>query len=95
MFLKIKKFVGVGAAAIFIVAWFSYGILQNTYVNYSRSPDAESGRTVPYAVKGIVIYITHDQQGLLSWLEWIEVGSGMITALVILIHRGDPFRSKE
>ncbi len=85
MFLKIKKIIGVSAAVVLIVAWFASGILENTYVNYPRSPNAGEGRTVPYAVKGIVVYITDRQQHLLSWLTWI----------VILIHRGDPFRSRK
>jgi len=93
MLLKIKRIVGVGAAIILIASWFSYGILENTYVNYPRYPDA--GRTVPYAVKGIVVYINREQQNLLSWLTWIEIGSGMVAALVILIHRGDPFKSRK
>jgi len=50
---------------------------------------------VPYAVKGIIVYITKGQLDLLSWLKWIQIASGAIAALVILIHRGDPFRSKE
>jgi hypothetical protein len=95
MFLKIKKIVGVSAAIVLIVAWFASGLLENTYVNYPRSPSPGEGRTVAYAVKGIVVYITEGQQHLLSWLTWIEIGSGMIAALVILIHRGDPFRSKK
>jgi hypothetical protein len=95
MFLKIKKIVGVSAAAVFIVAWFTWGDLENTYVKYPRSPEPQEGRTVPHAVKGIIVYITESQRDLLSLLGWIQIGSGAIAALVILIHRGDPFRSKE
>ena len=93
MFLRIKKIVAVSAAIVLIVAWFASGLLENTYVNYSRAPNPGEGRTVPYAIKGIVVYITEGQQQLLSWLKWIEIGCGVIAALVILIHRGDPFRS--
>jgi hypothetical protein len=95
MFLKVKKIVGVSAAVVLIVATFAGGILENTYVNYPRSPNPQEGRTVPYAVKGIIVYITEGQLDLLSWLRWIQIASGAIAALVILIHRGDPFRSKE
>jgi hypothetical protein len=95
MFLKIKKIVGVSAAVVFIVAWFTWGDLENTYVRYPRSPDPQEGRTVPHEVKGIIVYITESQRDLLSWLGWIQIGSGAIAALVILIHGGDPFRSKE
>jgi hypothetical protein len=95
MYLKIKKIVGASAAVFLILAWFASGILENTYVNYPRSPDQQNGKNVPHAVKGIVVYITESQFDLLSWLRWIEIGSGVIAAFVILIHRGDPFRSKK
>jgi hypothetical protein len=94
MFLKIKKLVAIGAVLILVAAWFTSGHLENTYVNYPRVPNAETGRIVPYATKGIVVYITERQQRVLSWLTWIEIGSGMIAAAVLLIHRGDPFRSE-
>ncbi|HEX4409066.1 MAG TPA: hypothetical protein VH206_09860 [Xanthobacteraceae bacterium] len=95
MFLKIKKIVAVSAAIILIGAWFASGILENTYVDYPRVPDSREGKVVPHAVKGIVVYITASQLDLLSWLTRIEIGSSAIAALVILIHRGDPFRSKK
>jgi hypothetical protein len=95
MFLKIKKIVAVSAAIVLIGAWFASGLLENIYVNYPRSPNPGEGRTVPYAVKGIVVYITEGQQQILSGLTWIEIGCGMVAALVILIHRGDPFRLKK
>ena len=93
--MKIKKIVGISAAVVLTVAWFASGILENTYVDYPRSPDPQEGKTVPHAVKGIIVYITESQLDLLSWLRWLEIGSGAIAVLVILIHRGDPFRSKE
>ena len=95
MFLKIKKIVWVIAATVLIVAWFASGLLENTYVNYPRTPNLDEGRTEPYAVKGIVVYITPGQQHLLSWLTWIEIGSGLIAVLAMVIHRGYPFRSKK
>ena len=95
MFLKLKKIVGAGAAAVFIAAWFIWGFLENLYVAYPRSPSPEDGRVVPHPVKGIVVYITRDQQELLSWLNWIEIGSAVTAVLVLIIHRGDPFRTKK
>ncbi len=58
MLLKVKTITGVSAAILLVVAWFAYGVLENTYVNYPRTPNLEQGRSVPYAVKGIVVYIT-------------------------------------
>lgn len=94
MFSRVKKIIGLGAAIVLIVACFAGGILENTYVNYPRSPDPQQGRIVPHAVKGIIVYISQNQFDLLYWLGWIQISSGVIAALVILIHRGDPFKSK-
>jgi hypothetical protein len=94
MFLKVKRTVCASAAAILIVAVFAWGILENTYVNYPRSPDPQDGRVVPHPVKGVIVYITEGQSNLLSWLMWVGVGSGAIAVLVTLIHRGDPFRNE-
>jgi hypothetical protein len=41
MFLKVKKIVGVSAAVVLIVATFAWGVLENTYVNYPRSPNPQ------------------------------------------------------
>ena len=95
MFLKVKKIVGLSAGLILVVAGFIHAGLQNTYVTYPRTPNQEEGRTVPYKAKGIVVYITEEQEKFLSWLMWIEIGSGMVAALVILVHRGDPFKSRK
>jgi hypothetical protein len=94
MFVTIKKIVGLSAALIFVVAWYYSGFLENTYVNYPRSPNVGEGLIVPFVVKGIVVYISERQRLFLSWLEWIEIGSGGIAVLVILIHGGDPFKTR-
>jgi hypothetical protein len=93
MFLRVKKIVGLGAALLFVAAWFAQGFLDNTYVSYPRVPNEAQSTVVPYAVKGIIVFITPGQHNLLSWLRWVEIGSGLVAALVILIHRGDPFRA--
>jgi hypothetical protein len=93
MFLRIKKIVGVSASIILLVSWFTYGFLENTYVNYPRFANPQSGSIVPHEVKGVIVYLKKGQEQLLSYLEWIGIASGVVIALVILIHRGDPFRA--
>jgi hypothetical protein len=95
MLLRVKKTIGLGAAMTLAAVWFIRGSLQNTYVGYPRTPSVQDGRTVAYAVKGIVVYITPPQQDFLSWLDWIELSSGIVAIAVILLHGGDPFRSKK
>ena len=94
MFLKIKKIVMMTAAVVLMAAWFTHGILDNTYVSLPRTPNPAESTTVPYSVKGIVVYITPEQRKLLDWLSWIELGSGVGLALVILLHGGDPFKKR-
>jgi hypothetical protein len=95
MFLKLKKIVAGAAGVALVAAWFAYGGLEQGFVTYPRAPDPAEGRTVPHAVKGIVVYITKAENNLLSWLIWIMIGSGVVGGVVTLIHRGDPFKSKE
>ena len=93
MFLTIKKIIGLTAALILVAAWFYSGFLENSYVYYPRSPNLGEGLIVPFIVKGIVVYITERQRAFLSLLEWIQIVSGGIAALVLLVHGGDPFKN--
>jgi hypothetical protein len=87
MFLKITKIVGHAAAIIMIVAWWASGYLQTTYFRYPRSPIPEEGRTVPYKIKTIIVYLTEEERRNLPQLIWIVIGSGMVVVLVLLIER--------
>jgi len=94
MSLILKKIVGLGAAIILIAAWFASGYLEDSYVYYPQVPNSEKGLTVAYNVKNIVVYISQKQRNFLTLLAWIEVVSAIVVALVFLIHRGDPFKSR-
>jgi hypothetical protein len=93
VFLTIKKVISLGAALIFVAAWFAYGNLQNAYIGYPREPVKESGYIVPHLAKGGTVYITDDQDRFLRLLGWIQITSGVFVALIVLLHWGDPFRS--
>ena len=75
---RLRKAVLGTAALILVCAAMLHGPLDNVYVTYSRNPDPENGRIVPYEVKGVVVYITKDQSELLTWLWRIEIVSGVI-----------------
>jgi hypothetical protein len=75
------------AAAILFGSLLIHAALQNTYVTYERTPNSSNGRTVPYHVKGITVFITPNQSELLSWLVPIEVVSGGATLLLGLMLR--------
>jgi hypothetical protein len=87
MFVRVKRVVGLSAAIILIVAMFGSLVVENALLEYPRSPAPEVSRTVPYAVKSTVVYITEREAELLSWLSWIKIGCGVLVAFIILIDR--------
>jgi hypothetical protein len=78
MFLKAKNI----AAIILGLACFALSYLESN----SRNPNSREDRIVPRAVKGIDVHISETQPDLLSWPISIVIGSGLINAVVILIH---------
>lgn len=95
MILRVKKIIMIIAGIIFIATLFLGTSLSNSYVNNPKIPNPKDGKIIPYAVKNIVVYVTEEQQSFLSLINWIAFSSGMAVALVMLIHKGDPFRSKK
>jgi hypothetical protein len=81
---RISRAVGIAGAAILLPAWFYSGFLENTYVTWPRQPQPEIGKTVPHAVKGILVYITPADQQLNSELNWLIVGSAITFALGVV-----------
>jgi hypothetical protein len=65
---NIARIVGRIAAAVLIVAIFVYAYFLNTYIYFPRSPSPEAGRTVPFEVKGIIVYTTQQQSDQFHWL---------------------------
>jgi hypothetical protein len=95
MFLKIKKITGLAAGIVFVAALFVYANLQNRFLGYPHVPSPQTGQTAPHLVKGVTVFISEGDQQLLTWSTYVGIASAAIVALVLLIHRGDPFRSKD
>jgi hypothetical protein len=95
MFLKIKKITGLTAGIVLVAAAFVYGNLQNHFLGYPHVPIPQTGQTIPHIVKGVTVFISEGDQLLLTWSRYIGIASAAIMALVLLIHGGDPFRSKD
>jgi len=72
---------------VVIAAGFTYGYLDNEYVTYSRRPEPETGRTVPYEVKGIVVFISPRQRSVISVLRW-TLAAGGVVAVACLVAKG-------
>lgn len=89
---KLSKLIGIVLPLAFIAAWILLSLADNTYVNYGRTPDPVSGRVVPYAVKGVVVYISQQEQMLVSALGWIVWSAGIAIAVVLIGQGRNPFR---
>jgi hypothetical protein len=81
-----------GAAVAWAAAIFFQAILDNAYVNYPRVQNPEIGRTVPYEVKRVVVYITKDESAILDWLRWVEIGSGVLILISLVLNQKWPLR---
>jgi hypothetical protein len=94
MFNKMRRISAILVAIVFLAAWFTEGALDNVYVEYPREADQKSGAIVPYAVKGVVVYITKSQKTLLSALRWVELGTVAVMIIMVVVYRGDPLKKK-
>jgi len=65
MLPRIRRAILAAAAAAWVVAMVLQGVVDNTYVNYPRTPNPEINRTVPHEVKRVIGY-TRDQRLFLT-----------------------------
>jgi hypothetical protein len=69
---------------IWFAALVARAFLDNAFVLYPRTAHLESARTFAYAVKGIVVYLTHDEWLMARAARWVEVVCGVIVLSWIL-----------
>jgi hypothetical protein len=92
MLLKIRLIIIAAVGLAWVAAMFLQGALDNTYVNFARVPNPEIGRTVPYSVKRVVVYITQDQSDVLDWLRCTETASGTLILISLILNEKWPPR---
>jgi hypothetical protein len=95
MLKKIRKILLVGSAYVALASMVLYGVLENTYVNYSRVPDEASGRVVPHDVKGITVYVTEYQSEMINCDTVLLIVSGTLTLVSLILNQKWPLSSKE
>jgi hypothetical protein len=88
---KVRRAILGVAGAVWVAALGFNAILDNAYVNYPRVPNAEIGRTIPYEVKRIVVYVTEGQATALNWLSWLQIGSGAVILISLILTQKWPF----
>ena len=86
MRLNLKNAIGVSAVVMLIITSFTSSYLDNNYVSYPRIPNQESGRTLGYRVKGVVVYISQEQWNILQWVHCLEIGSWFAIGLAIIMR---------
>ena len=64
------------------------------YINYPTHPDPATLRTIPHTVKGIVVYLTKEQNHKLTSLEWSEAALAIFVAINLLVNLKWPLPSK-
>jgi hypothetical protein len=83
------------AAFAWVAAFVANAILDFTFVDYPRVPNLELSRTVPYEVKHIVVYITENQRDILDWLQRVEIVSGVLILISLILNQIWPLGSGE
>jgi len=90
-----RKKLGVAMAAaagfVFVLSLVIGWILENTYVTWQREPNPALGRTESYTVKSLTVYITPGEREILTWLTRLEIGSGAVILLGLILG-GSPRR---
>lgn len=94
MIRKIRKAVRNGALLLCVAALGLRSILELIYFDNPRQPDPATGRTVPYLVKNVVIYITDDLGSVLYWLQWGFSLFGAIVVVSVILELIWPIESK-
>jgi hypothetical protein len=85
---KIFYRIGQAVGAVLVAAWWWWGLLEMSYVGWSKSPQPEIGRTVPHQVKNIVVYISPRDVEFGRHLIWTMIVSGALL-VICLVFSGE------
>jgi hypothetical protein len=91
---KIIKIILKGSLVIWGAALGLRAALEMIYFDYPRQPNPAMGRTVPYMIKNIVVYITGNQNDVLYWLRWCFYPFGVLLVISAILNEIWSVRSK-
>lgn len=83
----IGRYVTRIAAALFIGGFVYLGHITAGFVSAPRTPSPASGQIVPYSVHGTIVYITAEDEALLSHVYWFCGGTFLCIAFGIYLDR--------
>jgi hypothetical protein len=84
---KIMMIVSIAAGLICGLTMSYEFVLDIEYVNYPRVPEPEKNRTIPHQVKSAIIYMSEIQSDELTTIHWIEIISGVIFLIALVMKR--------
>lgn len=73
------------AGFVFVLSLVVGWILESTYVTWPKEQNPAHGRTEPYAIKRLTVYITPAERDILIWLTRLEIGSGVLILLGLIL----------
>jgi len=82
---KLRVAMTAAAGFVFVLSLVIGWILENTYVTWPREPNPALGRTVPYTIKSLTVYITPAERDILTWLTRVEIGSGAVIIVGLIL----------
>ncbi len=92
---KIRKAILSGAGLLLAATIGLRVVLELIYFDSPRQPDLATGRTVPFAVKNIVIYITENLSDVFYWLQWSFYFFGAVIVVSVILDLVWPLRSNK
>jgi hypothetical protein len=92
---KARKIILDAALVLLAAAIGLRAILELFYFDSPRQPDVQSGRTVPYVVKNVVIYVTQNLSEVLYWLQYSFYAFGAVIIVSVVLNQIWPLESND
>ena len=89
---KLRKIILSGALSLCATSIGLRALLELLYFDSPRQADPLSGRTGPYVVKNVVIYITENLSDVLYWLRWSFYFFGALIVISVILDQIWPSR---
>ena len=91
---RIRIFVTLISAIIFVLLMFTKGILDNMYVQYSRISNPKEMEIYPYKVKNIVVYLSQFDFQMIELINSALLWSVTVLLLSVISDKIWPLKSK-
>ena len=80
------------AATVWVLSLVAVSLLETAFLGYPRTPNVAEGKTEPYKVKGIVVYVTKSETDVLHFLKPAQVVSLGLIVIAGAVNLKWPFQ---